>query len=119
MFFVPVLGFLPYGWFESVIVRMVLADLRFGLVLSESLCPLVGHIRVYFAIFGARMLIVDHCFLCNVCVLYIGVLDFSWFVLCTLYYMFCMLVYISRFCRDLLYYLVIWVLLFALLYLCS
>ena len=55
---------------------MVLADLRFGLVLSESLC-------------GVRMLIVDHCFLCNVCVLYIGVLDSCWFVLCTLYYMFC------------------------------
>ena len=32
--FVRVLGFLPYGWFESVVVRMVLADLRFGLVLS-------------------------------------------------------------------------------------
>ena len=41
---------------------MVLADLRFGLVLSESLC-------------GVRMLIVDHCFLCNLCVPYIGVLD--------------------------------------------
>jgi len=68
--FVPILGFLPYGLFESVIVRMVLADLRFGLVLSESLCLQVGHIRVYFAICGARMLIVDHCFLYNVCVPY-------------------------------------------------
>ena len=60
--FVPVLGLLPSGWFESVVVRMVLADLHFGLVSSESLCPLVGHIRVYFEIYGARMLIVDHCF---------------------------------------------------------
>ena len=41
---------------------MVLADLRFGLLLSESLCVYLGHIRVYFAIGGARMLIVDHCF---------------------------------------------------------
>jgi len=53
--FVLVLGFLPYGWFGSVVVRMVLADLRFGLVLSESLCLQVGHIHVYFAIYGARI----------------------------------------------------------------